>query len=119
MIFYALIVIEQELGRDYIRRPIRLTGNVARLKIESSGFEFQIGHQISKGFMSDTVSCDCCQKLGKRQRFYPAPNDWYFIETTIEQEIVYVYACCDDCIFNIWKKGPGKDFKGEAALLPL
>lgn len=67
--------------------------------------------------MSDTVKCDGCNSIGKRQRWHPAPNDWFFIESLVEDDgnnhIIYVYACSEACKQNLWIKGPGKSFKEE------
>lgn len=69
--------------------------------------------------MSETVNCDNCGVTGKRQRFFPAPKNWFFFETEIElefkKEIVFIYVCSSRCANTIWHVGPGKSFRDEVA----
>jgi hypothetical protein len=70
--------------------------------------------------MSDSVKCECCGKSGRRPRMHPAPENWFFIESTIEDEndTLFVYACSEECKAGVWKKGPGERWTCEGVVMP-
>jgi hypothetical protein len=49
---------------------------------------------------------------------HPAPEGWFFIETTIEDEndTLFVYACSEECKAGVWKKGPGVRWSAEEVM---
>lgn len=68
--------------------------------------------------MSREVCCEHCGARGFRKLMHPAPPDWLFFVTKIdddEPEIgeMVLYACSEKCSRAIWQKGPGEQFSAD------
>ena len=63
--------------------------------------------------MSDSVNCEKCGKEGRRRRFYPCPESWWWIEVKVEGVTMMGHACSVACKDALWQEGPGKRWTGE------
>lgn len=63
--------------------------------------------------MSDLVTCNGCGAEGHRMSAYPAPENWFFVETKDAEtpgESWYTYACGVKCRDEMWQVGPGESW---------
>jgi hypothetical protein len=63
--------------------------------------------------MSDSVSCEKCGKEGRRRRFYPCPENWWWIEVKVDGITMMGHACSVECKDALWQEGPGKRWTSE------
>ncbi len=66
--------------------------------------------------MSDFAECEGCGRLGKRRRFYPCPDDWYFMEVKIDGSECVIRFCSEACRDGLLQKGPGEEWVVEKVL---
>jgi len=58
--------------------------------------------------MSDTVHCDACNKVGKRQKGKLTAEGWFYLEASADGDTTVTYACSVQCALKQWKIGPGR-----------